>query len=120
MVVGDPSQSIYAFRGAVAKNIFDFTTYWNDVRILPLTLNYRSTQEILTFANIFESFMKDRFDRNLTSFNDKHGISPQFMSCLDEGDEAKKICDLITEHYNNNVPLKNKQYWFAVEHILNL
>ncbi|MFR8205656.1 MAG: UvrD-helicase domain-containing protein [Alphaproteobacteria bacterium] len=24
MVVGDPSQSIYAFRGAVAKNIFDF------------------------------------------------------------------------------------------------
>ena len=108
MVVGDPSQSIYAFRGAVAKNIFDFTTYWNDVRILPLTLNYRSTQEILTFANIFESFMKDRFDRNLTSFNDKHGISPQFMSCLDEGDEAKKICDLITEHYNNNVPLKKQ------------
>jgi len=50
-VVGDPKQSIYAFRGAVPK-IFDLMKEFEgvDVREMPLRVNYRSTQPILDVA----------------------------------------------------------------------
>ncbi|MDO8548584.1 MAG: ATP-dependent helicase, partial [Ignavibacteria bacterium] len=51
MVVGDDSQAIYSFRGANFKNIIEFPKLFNDVQIIKLEENYRSTQEILNFAN---------------------------------------------------------------------
>lgn len=51
MVVGDDSQSIYAFRGATIRNILDFPEEFPDTRIVKLEENFRSTQEILNVAN---------------------------------------------------------------------
>jgi len=52
MVVGDDSQSIYSFRGANFANIIDFPKRYPDCRIFKLETNYRSTPEILRFANL--------------------------------------------------------------------
>ena len=49
--VGDPDQSIYRWRGADIANILDFAKDYPDCRELPLTRNYRSTQNILDAAN---------------------------------------------------------------------
>ena len=49
--VGDPDQSIYRWRGADIANILDFAKDYPDCRELPLTQNYRSTQNILDAAN---------------------------------------------------------------------
>lgn len=51
MVVGDDSQSIYAFRGATIRNILDFPEQFPKCRIVKLEENYRSTQAILNVAN---------------------------------------------------------------------
>ena len=51
MVVGDDSQSIYAFRGATIRNILDYPDQFEGLKVIKLEENYRSTQPILDVAN---------------------------------------------------------------------
>ncbi len=50
-VVGDDSQSIYAFRGARIENILNFRKDYPNYRLFKLEQNYRSTQTIVNAAN---------------------------------------------------------------------
>src|SRR3984893_14402706 len=50
-VVGDDAQSIYSFRGATIRNILQFQKDYEDVKLVKLEQNYRSTQSILNVAN---------------------------------------------------------------------
>ncbi len=50
-VVGDDSQSIYAFRGARIENILNFRKDYPEAKEFRLEQNYRSTQTIVNAAN---------------------------------------------------------------------
>ncbi len=49
-VVGDDDQSVYRFRGAAVSNIIQFRKNYPKAKVVVLTKNYRSTQEILDRA----------------------------------------------------------------------
>ena len=67
MAVGDDDQAIYEFQGANASNLTDFQRY-SEAEVVPLTENYRSTQEILDFSREIINQAPDRFaDKVLTA-----------------------------------------------------
>ncbi len=65
MVVGDPDQSIYQFRGADISNILEFEDEYIDAHVIKLEQNYRSTQTILDAANAVISNNRGRKPKNL-------------------------------------------------------
>ena len=50
IVVGDDDQSIYGFRGASVSNILRFKEDYPKCKVVELSINYRSSQEILDVA----------------------------------------------------------------------
>ncbi len=65
MVVGDPDQSIYAFRGADVRNILDFRDDYPEAKIYRLELNYRSVSSVLELANTIITANQGRLEKNL-------------------------------------------------------
>ena len=89
-VVGDESQSIYAFRGSNYRNILNFEKDYKGSNIILLEQNYRSTKTILNAANDVIKNNKQRKDKNLWTENDE-GDKIIYRKCLDEKDEALYI-----------------------------
>jgi DNA helicase-2/ATP-dependent DNA helicase PcrA len=74
MVVGDDSQSIYSFRGANYRNMFDFSSQFPGARTIKLEENYRSTQPVLTFTNAIMDRASEKFTKCL--FTKRTGGEP--------------------------------------------
>lgn len=105
MVVGDDSQSIYSFRGADFKNIMEFPELFKGVSVIKLEENYRSTQEILNFANYIIDSALEKYPKFL--FTRKTGGElPAIISATTENMQSKFIVDRILELREEGVPLK--------------
>ena len=93
-VVGDPDQSIYAWRGADIKNILEFEQDYPDARVVRLEQNYRSTKTILSIASKLIAHNKRRKEKGLWTEN-AQGERAQLYLCQDEHDEAWTIADRL-------------------------
>jgi len=101
-VVGDPDQSIYAFRGADIRNILEFETDFPDAQVLALEQNYRSTNRILEAANAVIENNRERKPKRLWSeLGD--GDPVRIVEVEDEHAEARlvaaEIVRLVDEGY---------------------
>jgi len=104
-VVGDDAQSIYSFRGATVQNILQFQDDYEDVKVVKLEQNYRSTQSILEVANTIISKNKNQIPKNLWTDNDQ-GEKIVLARTMTDNDEGRFVADAITEqklrnHYHN-------------------
>ena len=93
-VVGDPDQSIYAWRQADIRNILDFEKDYPDATQIHLEINYRSTQRIVQAADRVIRDNKDRIDRRIRTLNDE-GEQIQVRELTDQQHEASWIVSEI-------------------------
>lgn len=93
-VVGDDSQSIYAFRGAVIENIFRFNSEFPGTKVVRLEQNYRSTQTIVNAANRLISHNEGRIPKKCFSRSEK-GSAIKVHECQNEKHEADFIATVI-------------------------
>ncbi|MBL0725476.1 MAG: UvrD-helicase domain-containing protein [Alphaproteobacteria bacterium] len=66
--VGDEDQSIYSWRGANIGNILTFDKSFSPAKIVTLEINYRSTNNIVSFASSLIKQNKNRYDKRIESF----------------------------------------------------
>src|SRR5687768_5929137 len=103
--VGDPDQSIYAFRGADIRNILEFERDFPDTRVIALEQNYRSTNTILRGANAVIAHNRERKEKNL--FSDLgEGLPVRALEVEDEHAEARfvaaEVASLIDEGFSGS------------------
>lgn len=104
-VVGDDAQSIYSFRGATVQNILQFQDDYDDVKVVKLEQNYRSTQSILNVANNIISNNKNQIPKSLWTDN-LEGEKIILVRTLTDNDEGRFVADAIKDmklrnHYAN-------------------
>ena len=87
MVVGDPDQGIYAFRGADIQNILDFQRDYEDAVTYRLELNYRSVPNVLKVANAVIEPNAGRLEKNLRPVKEE-GQPVRFYRAADHRAEA--------------------------------
>ncbi|HIK86406.1 MAG TPA: ATP-dependent DNA helicase PcrA [Myxococcales bacterium] len=107
-VVGDPDQSIYAWRGADLRNILDFEEDYRDAKVIKLERNYRSTQPILAGASAVISNNLERKDKSL--FTDREGGSPiRFLEAETDREEAQFVIrNILIANRNESIPFGNQ------------
>jgi DNA helicase II / ATP-dependent DNA helicase PcrA len=88
-VVGDDDQSIYGWRGAEVAHILRFKNDWPDAKVIRLEVNYRSTREIIEWANRLIAFNKMRHEKTLRATFE--GEPPRILQLEDEDKEAKRV-----------------------------
>lgn len=96
MAVGDDDQSIYKFRGATIENILNFDKTFENVNVIKLEQNYRSTKYILDAANSVIRNNVGRKGKELWT-DKKGGEQIVFRRCDNQIDEAKYIINKIVE-----------------------
>lgn len=104
-VVGDDAQSIYSFRGATIENILQFQKDYEDVRVIKLEQNYRSSQSIIHVANEVIKHNKGQIPKVLWTEN-LEGEKIKLVRTMTDNEEGKFVADSIQEqklrnHYRN-------------------
>ncbi len=104
-VVGDDAQSIYSFRGATVQNILQFQDDYDDVKVVKLEQNYRSTQSILNVANNVIANNQNQIPKELWTSN-AEGEKIMLARTMTDNDEGRFVADAIKEqqmrnHYQN-------------------
>ncbi len=105
-VVGDDSQSIYAFRGANIQNILNFRSDYEDHKLFKLEQNYRSTKTIVGAANSLIEKNKDQIKKTIWTDN-LQGDKIKVHRSLSDNEEGAFVAHSIFENkMQHQVPNK--------------
>ena len=99
-VVGDDSQSIYAFRGANIQNILNFQRDYDKVQIFKLEQNYRSSDTIVKAANSIIDKNRTKLDKIIWTENEA-GQKIKVMRTFSEAEEGRFVAASIFENSVN-------------------
>jgi DNA helicase-2/ATP-dependent DNA helicase PcrA len=103
--VGDDAQSIYSFRGADFNQIGAFRVRHPQAEIYKLTINYRSTPEILALANRSIAHNRNQYPKELTAVK-QPGARPAVIPLRDVFQQAEFVAQRVLElHHEYDMPL---------------
>ncbi|MFU8811357.1 MAG: ATP-dependent helicase [Balneolaceae bacterium] len=94
MAVGDDAQSIYSFRGADVQNMHRFPELFPNTTIIRLEENYRSTGNILTFANRVLSESDQLYEKELYT-RKEDGDLPGLVKAANMNDQSRFVTQMI-------------------------
>ena len=103
-VVGDDDQSIYRFRGSRPEFLLNFPKDFPETKQVTLSTNYRSTNEIIKYANKLITPNKMRYDKQIIG-TDQTGKKPILLTSNDQNQEALKIAELIRKLWKDGANL---------------
>lgn len=110
-VVADDDQSIYRFRGAAVSNVLQFRKKYPRLKIVTLTKNYRSTQEVLNRAydliqrnNPDRLEVKEKIDKKLISVRKIKGKKIKFFLTDRVENEAETVTKEIKKLVSKKRP----------------
>ncbi len=112
-VVGDPDQSIYAWRGADISNILNFEEHYGESTVIPLGQNFRSTGSIVKVAAALIANNVLRKDKELFTELEE-GCQPSIISVESEHEEAESIVAEVKQLQDAGVPLKEMAVLYRV------
>lgn len=96
VVVGDDDQSIYGWRGAKIENILNFKDQFDNVKLVRLEENYRSSENILNAANELIDHNRGRLGKRLISTKELNK-DIEILQNNDENDEARVVAKKISK-----------------------
>ncbi|HVI94699.1 MAG TPA: ATP-dependent helicase, partial [Anaeromyxobacter sp.] len=114
-VVGDDAQCIYGFRGAHFANILEFEQRYPDARRFDLTVNYRSTPQILSLANASIVANVRQFEKELSSVRND-GTLPALVPCRDVQQQAAFVAQRVLELRDEGIPLPEIAVLYRAHH----
>ena len=115
LVVGDDAQAIYSFRGADVSNILEFPEVYKKAKIFKLENNYRSSPEILDFANCSISYNENQFKKNLKAIKESE-LKPNLIEVNDLYIQANFIAQRILELRDEGVSLNEMAVLFRAHY----
>lgn len=139
LIVGDPKQSIYRWRGGKAEQFIELTKDENpfsnkNKKIFDLERNYRSYDEVINFNNDFFKFLSHKFEnedykklyleKSFQLSNDKKGgfVDISFLPPIETNDEVDESEELTTDDLylqkTLQTILKVKQKGFSANEIV--
>ena len=114
-VVGDDAQCIYGFRGAYFANILGFEERYPDAQRFELTVNYRSTPQILSLANASIACNLKQFEKELSSVRPE-GALPALVPCRDVQQQAQFVAQRVLELRDEGIPLPEMAVLYRAHH----
>jgi ATP-dependent DNA helicase UvrD/PcrA len=114
-VVGDDAQSIYSFRGVHFANILGFEERYPEARRFDLTVNYRSTPEILALANASIAANVRQFEKELSAVR-REGTLPAVVPCRDVMQQAAFVAQRVLELRDEGIPLPEIAVLYRAHH----
>lgn len=110
-VVGDPDQSIYAWRGANIRNILNFEKDYPGTKVIRLEQNYRSYTNILDAANELIQHNEGRYEKNLWS---ARGAGEKIKLHVGENErvEAEFVAQEVSEHHRQGIPFNQMAVFY--------
>src|SRR5215467_4822838 len=97
MVVGDDAQSIFAWRGAHFRNIYQFKERYPDGQEYRLETNYRSRPEIVMLANASIRNNRNQFPKALQAVRDSVGVGPALVPVRNVDQQAAFVASRVLE-----------------------
>lgn len=100
MLVGDPLQTIFSFRGSTNEFVMKFDDEWRDPHTIVLNTNYRSTKNIIQYANRFADYIPESHHKHYiaSKANKDEYKDPVLLHSMGCMDEARDVSEIIRKH----------------------